>query len=223
LFRVPRLVFVLLACTPLASHATNLTFTLGSATPSFTDGTILGGNPITTFNTAVAGNAAPFNGYNGTDVNGPSFSASWAYNYASVGGTISSATITLGLFDADSQASGNQVASFTLGGVDLTSLLNTALEGHGGANSEYDIYTITLPSSTFAALSGGTPGLSLSLQGPGLGAAGLSTTFNGAGLDFSTLSITTGTTSAAPEPGTWALLAAGIAGLVSYCRRASRV
>jgi hypothetical protein len=69
------------------------------------------------------------------------------------------------------------VASFSLGGIDLAALLNTALEGAGGTSGEYNIYTINLPGTTFAALAAGTPGLSLDLDGPGLGVLG-NTDFN---------------------------------------------
>jgi hypothetical protein len=212
---------LLLAASPLALRASVLTFTLGSATPSFTDGQIVN---APTFNAAVAGNAFPFNGEIGSDTGtttASNFQASWSYNYGAIAGTISNATLTLAIWDNDAQASGNQVASFTVGGIDLTATLNTAFESHGGANDEYDIYTVTLPSSTFSALAGGTPGLSLNLQGPGLGILGATTT-NGAGLDFSTLTITTGTVTVTPEPGTWMLLAAGIAGIAIRRMRPGR-
>jgi len=213
-----KLAALVLVCSPLAVRASTLVFTLGSATPSFTDGQIVS---APTFNAADAGNAAPFNGENGGDATS-NFAATWAYNYSAIApGTITNATITLALWDADSSATGNQVATFTVGGISVTAALNAALEGHGGANDEYDIYTVTLPSTTFSALASGTPSLTLDLQGPGLSVLGPSTT-NGAGLDFSTLTLTTGTVTAAPEPATWGLLFAGITGLVFKRRRAKR-
>jgi hypothetical protein len=197
-------------CTTL--QAASFSFTLGSPTPSFANGQAPIGTA--TYNAAVAGNAAPFNGFIGSDVTGPDFSASWSYAYAPIVGTMASATLTLGLYDADSAAPGNQVASFTLGGADLTAPLNATLEslngGTGAANAEYDIVTITLPASTFATVAGGSPALNLRLQGPGLGVLG-TTPFNGAGLDFSTLTITT--QAAVPEPCSYALAALGIAAI----------
>jgi len=198
-------------CTTL--QAASFSFTLGSPMPSFADGQAPIGTA--TYNAAVAGNAAPFNGFIGSDVTGPDFSASWFYSYSPIAGAIASATLTLGLYDADSAAPGNQVALFTLSGTDLTALLNTSLEslhgGAGAANAEYDIVTITLPASTFTTLAGGSPALNLQLQGPGLGVLG-TTPFNGAGLDFSTLTINT-TQAAVPEPGACALVALGIAAI----------
>src|SRR5581483_4553334 len=86
---------LLLAASPLALRASVLTFTLGSATPSFTDGQII---TTPTFNTAVAGNASPFNGTIGSETAGPDFTASWSYNYSPIVGSITSATLTLGIF-----------------------------------------------------------------------------------------------------------------------------
>lgn len=211
---------LLLAASPVALRAGLLTHTLGSAAPSFSDGQT--GIAVATYNAAVAGNAAPFNGFIGAD-GGPNFSAAWAYSYAAIGDPILSATLTLGVYDHDSSASGDQVSAFSLGGIDLTALLNTAFEGAGGTHGEYNIYTINLPGTTFAALAGGTPGLSLALQAPGLGVLG-NTNFNGAGLDFSRLSITTddGTNQGViPEPSTWMLLGTGVAALV-FGRRLRR-
>ena len=202
-------------CTTL--QAASFSFTLGSPTPSFADGQVPIGTA--TYNMAVAGNAAPFNGFIGSDVFGPDFSASWAYSYSPISGSIASATLTLGLYDVDSAAPGNQVASFTLSGTDLTASLNASLEslhgGAGSANAEYDIISLTLPASTFTALAGGSPALNLLLQGPGLGVLG-TTPFNGAGLDFSTLTITT-QAAPVPEPAAYALAALGIAA-IGYVR-----
>lgn len=179
----------------------------------FTDGQIISTGQI---QTADAGQPAPFNAFIGSDITGPDFSANWTFSYAAQT-NISAVSLTLGIYDADSSAAGNQVALFTVNGADLTSLLNTAFEGHGGANSEYDVYSVALPSSTFANLSSGTAMVSFSLQGPGLGVLG-ATPFNGAELDFSTLSVNTGTT--APEPGSAALLGGGLLASLVWKRRA---
>ena len=176
------------------------------------------GNTYTTgaFNTAVAGQPAPFNTFCGSDTSS-NCSASWTFDYTIPGGsTISGATLTLGILDIDSAAAGNQIASFTLDGTDnLTALMNTASEGlnsgAGAPNSQYDILTISIPSSDFTDLASGTATFALTLQGPGLGVLG-TTTDNGAGLDFSTLDIATVAT-AAPEPPASMLLLAGLTGL----------
>jgi hypothetical protein len=124
--------------------------------------------------------------------------------------------LTLGIYDIDSAASGNQVASFFLDGTDdLTSLLNVQSEAlnsnTGSANSFYNVLTITIPGADFADLTGGSATFALTLQGPGLGTLG-STTSNGAGLEFSTLNMEAmGPMSPTPEPTTWVLFLGGIA------------
>lgn len=215
---------VTIACTAGVLNASIITQTLGSSA-GFADGST--NARAGTWITATAANASPFSGYNGSDGVGPDFSASWQFNYTPISQTIVSATLSIGIYDIDSAASGNQVASYTEGpgGVNnLTSLLNAvseALNGNTGAvNNEYDILTITLPSTTYADLALGSPTISLALQAPGLGA--LPTTFNGAGIDFSTITITTqATPPPTPEPATWALLLAGLGGIVG-CRRLRR-
>jgi hypothetical protein len=195
-------------------YAGTITDTLG-ASAGFTNGQKPIG--VSTWNTAVAGNSAPFNAYIGSNVSGPNFTASWTFSYGSIVDPILNATLTLGILDLDSAAPGNQIASFGEGSNNLTALANTVAEGlHGGAGSasrEYDILTFTLPSTTFASLSSGGETFTLTLQGPGLGALG-STPFDGAGIDFSTITINTQTQGAVPEPATWSLFLVGIGGIV---------
>jgi len=198
--------------------AADVAVTLGDQ--DFTDGST---PTIGDFLTAGSGEPAPFSGvFSGGDA-ASNFSASWTFSYAPLS-TIVGASLKLGIVDHESAATGNQVASFKLNGVDLTSALNTLFESHGGASREYNIYDLVLPNSVFAALMTGTATFALDLQGPGLGLFGEST-FNGAALDFSTLSITTQTTTTngtVPEPATGALAAMAAVGLVALRRRARR-
>jgi hypothetical protein len=125
------------------------------------------------------------------------------------GQTITAASLTVGLWDLDSNQAGNQVGLYQVNGGDvLTSALSTAAEalngGTGSVNAEYDVFTLAL--SNFGVLSGGNPTVHLAFQGPGGGLFG-PTEFNSGAILFSTLNITTGTTASVPEPGSWALLA----------------
>jgi hypothetical protein len=175
-----------------------------------------GATPVTgDFLTAGGGEPAPFNGvFIGSDVGGPNFSTSWAFSYGAIADTITGGSLSFGIYDHESAASGNQVASFTVNGVDLTGALNTLFEAHGGASREDNVYTLTLPASTFAGLASGTVNVSLALAGPGLGLFG-ETTFNGAALDFSTLDIAT----AVPEPLSSTLLLIGVPAVLAAARR----
>jgi len=208
-----------------AALADDFPVTIGDTT-DFTAGTNYG---TATFLTDVgaAGSPAPFNAFCGSDTSSTlgNCSASWTFSDALPGGsTITSATLTIGILDLDSAASGDQIASFTLNGTDdLTSLLNAAAEGlnagAGAPNGQYDVLAITIPGTDFADLLGGTDTFALTLQGPGLGVLG-NTTYNGAGLAFSTLDIqaTPGTNNGGggtttPEPATLMLLGAGLLGI----------
>lgn len=209
------LLIATLACVLLFSSRaeSNIVTTIGSQ--HFTDGQIISGG-VFTYNPAVSGNPAPFNAFNGSDPSGPNFSASWTFAYSVPASEIvSAATITIGIFDHDSAATGNQVASFSLNGtLDLTADLNTLFENRGGAQTEYNVYTLTLPGSAFADLSTGNATFALALQGPSFMG---NLPYNGAGLDFSTLDITTTPDGATvPEPSTMVLLGTGLIGLMGY-------
>lgn len=191
---------------------------LGDA--DFTNGQSVGTG---TFTGASAGDPAPFNQFIGSDVAGPNFSASFTFSYGAIVDPITSATIQLGLYDGDSAASGNQVASFTVDGTDITALLNSALEATPGATGREIYYSVSLSGAALTALADGSALFSLTLQGPGLGILG-ETTFNGAGLDFATLTIDTQPQGGTPvsEPATWSMLLLGGAGILVSRRRARR-
>ena len=200
------------------ANAAPVTYMLGDA--DFTNGQIVGTG---TFTTASAGDPAPFNQFIGSDVVGPNFTASFTFSYGAIALPITSATIQLGLYEGDSAASGSQVASFTVDGIDIAALLNTTMEANPGATGQEIYYTVNLSAAAFTTLADGTALFSLTLQGPGRGVLG-ETTFNGAGLDFATLTIDTqaqGPTPV-PEPATWSLLLLGALGLVVSRRRARR-
>jgi hypothetical protein len=195
---------------------------IGTAGGNFTVGSKL---TVTGFNNedgpSGLNQPAPFNAFCGSDtVANDSCSASWTFTYmVPAGDDITSATLSLGIYDIDSAATGNQIASFTLDGTDdLTSLLNASSEGlnsgAGAPNNQYNILMITIPTADLAALDGGSATFALALQGPGLGTLG-NTPSNGAGLDFSTLDMEAEsgeTPPPVPEPPSWML---GLTGLLA--------
>jgi hypothetical protein len=182
----------------VASSASAVIVTLGDQ--DFTDGQMLTG--VAQFNGASVGEPVPFDQFYGSDFT-VNFSQPFTFNYGA--GAVTGASLTFGIWDHDSQAPGNQVASFTVDGFDLTAQLNAAFESHGGAQSEVDVYTLTLPAGALPLLADGQANFSLTLQGPGLQSGGTTTAANGAGLDFATLN------TQVPEPATIGAMAAAAA------------
>ncbi len=206
-------------------HASVISTSLGNTSPSFTGGS----HPTTaTVLAALTGSPAPFNAMcdSDTGANGnTSCSASWTFNYSIASGeTVDGATLTLGIWDIDSAATGNQVANYSLaGGDNLTTLLNAVSEGlnsnSGATNNEYDVLAITIPGTSFGVLSSGSATISLALQGPGLGVLG-NTPSNGAGLIFSTLTLNiANSASPAPEPSFVALIPMALGAFAFFRRR----
>lgn len=167
----------------------------------FANLTVVTSGPYTT---AGANENSPFNQIFGGDAvaNG---SFSWTFTFAPIVQQIGSATLLMALYETESSAGGDQFASFTLNGVNLTAAMNALHEGTAGAGSQIVHYTLNLPSSVFSQLATGTVTLSLTLQGPGIGVLG-PTTFNGGGIDFSTLTIN----DEIPEPGTGFLVGGAV-------------
>jgi hypothetical protein len=170
------LAFFVLALQPVNAQVP-VDVSIGTAGGNFTVGSKL---TVTGFNNedgpSGLNQPAPFNAFCGSDtVANDSCSASWTFTYmVPAGDDITSATLSLGIYDIDSAATGNQIASFTLDGTDdLTSLLNASSEGlnsgAGAPNNQYNILMITIPTADLAALDGGSATFALALQGPGLG------------------------------------------------------
>jgi hypothetical protein len=185
------------------AHAT-IVVTLGDQ--DFVDGAIVHSDE---FEAAQIGEPAPIGTILGSDDGdqGSNGAASFTFNYAA--GVPQSASITIGLLDHDSQAPGSQVDSFSVDGVDLTVAFDALLESHGGAQIEYNVYTLNLTGAALAVLSDGSATFSLGLKGPGLSSRGPPanfTAFNAFGLDFAQLTVV-------PEPETYALLLAGLGAL----------
>lgn len=168
---------------------------------------------------AATGEPNPFNQIFGGDAtdNG---SFSWTFSYGPIATPIGSARLLMALYETESAATGNQIASFTLNGVDLTAQMQALHEATPGTSSQIVHYELVLPSTVFAQLTTGTATFSIALQGPGLGILG-DTTFNGGGIDFSRLTIEDTATPPppVPEPATMLLVAAGLAAVARSRRR----
>ena len=206
-----------LVALPASAMPIVTTLTLGNDAPGFNPGDV---PSLAQLTAAQGGQPAPFDQGKGNEVLGPDFSATWTHDLPIFLGTVTAASITIGIADHDSAASGSQVALFQVGAEDLTSALDSAFEAAGGAaDGAYAIYTVPLPGSLLSGLSGSMLTVQLQLMGPGLqtpvvppGPA-VEVEWNGAFLLYSTLEIT----SNVPEPAA-GLLVVGAASVLASAR-----
>jgi hypothetical protein len=212
-----------------AASAAMITTSLGNTASGFANGSI---QTVPAIGTAQGGQPAPFDQGYGTDgLFGGNFSQSWTHSYGAIVDPILSASITFGIYDHDSVASGDQLSLFSVDGTDFTGILNPMFEAGGGAaDSQYNEYTIDL-ASIFADLLDGEADISLNLQGFGLvpraiflGGGFEETSTNGANLIFSTLTIETQgpTIPPIPIPAAAPLFLSAIAAFGLYRRRVLR-
>jgi hypothetical protein len=215
-----------------AAAAATFTGSIGNTASGLSDGDIPTGVELSNIQN---GQAAPFfNQGCGADVlaNPGNCSAIWSLSVVGVfTDPILSASLTLGIVDHDSDASGSQLGSFTVDGNSLTGALDAEFEGAGGFDGMYNVYTIDL-AGFFADLADGSALISLALAGPGLQTCTLvficgptpvvsDTVFNGANLIFSTLTIETldSTIPPVPLPAAVWLFGTALIGFIGMSRR----
>lgn len=211
----------------LASKAPAEMITVGTAVASNGDILLYPGGAAGSWNAAVGSNLLAVtaldgsNGVSGSDFDpGSSYDGSWSFNYTPPVNPLASAFLSFGIIDHDSAAAGDQVASFSVDGFDLTTQLNVLFNASGGRviptltafQSEYNVYSIdlTIP-ALLASLADGNADVRLTLKN---GFAGAATLNNGAAVDFSTLTI-----NSVPEPSSLVLLLFGISAAASIRRR----
>src|SRR5262252_2459818 len=184
---------------PSLALASSIVVSVGNTAPT---NPFAGGAPLVSGNTygsaVISSNfVAPFfTGFCGSEggATPSNCDKSWTFNYVIPGGeSITAASLSLGLWDIDSNQAGNQVALYQVNGGDvLTGAMNTAAEalngGTGSVNIEYNVFTFSL--ANFGALSGGSATVHFTMQGPGGGLFGPTDT-NGGAILFSTLNLTT--------------------------------
>ena len=158
------LAITLMAVANLA-QAGMLTTSLGNTSSGFNDGDTVEAPAI---GTAQAGQPAPFDSSKGNDISTDNvLDESWTFNYAAIADPIVTASLSFGIWDHDSAATGDQLADFRVDGNDLTATLNPLFEADASGDLVYNVYTLALD-SLLADLADGSLTVELTLAAPGL-------------------------------------------------------
>ena len=217
----------ILACAAMSANAAVITSTAGNGAHGLTDGAVTALVPDVL--NAQAGQAAPFDTGYGNELFGNAPLLNWAFpGLPIITDTILSATITIGVFDVDTAASGSQLDQFIVDGVDQTAAMDGLFEAANSGDNVYNEFTLSLGAGFFASLADGSFTAGLDVGGSGLQTAliggGVSETAqNGFHLIFAQLEITTQDSSTPPnnipEPSTLLLFAMSLLGFKRLSRR----
>lgn len=194
----------------LSTHAAIITSSVGNTTSGYADGDIV---DVWDLAGIQGGQIAPFDQSYGLDIDlfGPGADPgllSWDFtSLLLITDPIISATLSIGLIDIDSIATGSQLDQFLIDGIDKTTELNDQFELKASVSDEFNIFTIDLGPSFFASLADGSFSAGIDIGGKGsvfnlfpFPGGDEDTDFNGINLVFSTLTIETGITPPPPNP-----------------------
>ncbi len=199
------LLLVMFACL-IPVNSFGGTFTLGEQ--DFVDGYVVSG--VSEVSNAGVGEPAPFDTFYGSDPYGPNFDCSFTFSFAPA--SVLSAMLTFGLIDGDGNEVGNQLALFSLDGMDLTAFMSPLIENTLHVTAS--VVDFELPAAALNLLADGSATFRLVLQGPSMIGQ---LPYNGAALDFARLD--TVEASSIPEPATLLLLGIGLVGLAGVRRK----
>jgi hypothetical protein len=164
-----------------------------------------------------AGEEAPFNSFHGCEGCDPGrfLDVDFQFNYSAQ--SVAAATISVGLFDHDAWADGQQIGFFGFDDVDLTESLNAIVERRPNYNFQYNIYEIEIPVAGLDALSDGVAKFSLRYSGRSTNKPRPASNYGL--IDFATLTIWP---TSVPEPSTFAMLLTTALGVVMFRHGQSR-
>jgi hypothetical protein len=213
------------------ANAGIISITLGNGASGLVDGDMPTACDLVCAGGISYGQVPPFDAVRGHEIISDPKNVNWSFNYGPITDTILSATFSFGIWDHDSSASGSQLDSFALDGMNLTTELDALFESAGGSlDRQFKIYTMNLSTSLFASLADGLFSANLDIGGTGLLTNGLTqvvseSPYNAFLLVHSTLNITTQDVvdpeppTDVPEPSTLLLFAVALLSFKRYSRR----